>query len=66
MLKLERNRWFSCSTICFSRSIELHEKVNGAFMKGTISTDWRLHLYIQSSAIACGIFSGETSRLIWA
>jgi insertion element IS1 protein InsB len=28
-------------TICFSRSIELHEKVIGAFIENTCSANWK-------------------------
>ncbi len=31
-------------TICFSRSIELHEKVIGALIENTCSTNWKHHL----------------------
>ncbi|OFC61826.1 transposase [Candidatus Erwinia dacicola] len=33
-------------TICFSRSIEVHEKVIGSFIESTCSTNWMHYLFL--------------------
>ncbi|AHA64626.1 Transposase [Shigella dysenteriae 1617] len=34
-------------TICFSRSVEIHEKVIGTFIENTCSTNWKHHRLFQ-------------------
>lgn len=36
-------------TICFSRSVELHEKVIGAFIENTCSTNWNHYRFLDMS-----------------
>lgn len=41
-------------TICFSRSVELHEKVIGAFIENTSSTNWNHHHSIDGASPVSG------------
>ena len=38
-----RIKWLARKTICFSRSVENHKKVIGAFLKNAYSTNWKHH-----------------------
>jgi len=38
-------------TICFSRSVELHEKVIGAFIENTSSTNWKHHQWAEEHGV---------------